>query len=124
MDNNRQENDWLSKELEREEKVSVQESFDNGIVEERKPKRKKKENDTSDPFFILDLITFSLMIPFLSATPGYSLMPIYLMFLFLLPGLVMWEIIFKKFPPTWYFILAFIIVVADIVYTTYHPLAG
>lgn len=121
MDNNRQEKDWLSKELEREMKVSVQDSFDNGIVEERKSKRKKKENDPSDPFFIMDIIIFSLIIPFLSLIPGYTLTPIYIMSFFMVPGLIIWEAIFKKFPPTWYFILALIVVIASIVVMINNP---
>ena len=121
MDNNRQEKDWLSKELVREKNVSVQDSFDNGNVEERKPKRKKKENDPSDPFFIMDIIIFSLIIPFFSLIPGYTLTPIYIMSFFMVPGLIIWEAIFKKFPPTWYFILALIVFIASIVVMINNP---
>ena len=103
------EKDWLSEQLDREKKVSVDTSFD----EENKPEKKKvkKENDTSDPFFVIDLILFSLMIPAFVGMSGHPLYPLLPFFIFLGPGTILWEIQLKKFPPRWYFILALVLTI-------------
>lgn len=95
---------WLTKELERERKVSIR-SLD-GIKEQEEPR-----SSTSDPFFVADLILFSLLLPFSVGISSLSLFPVLLLFCFLLPGLVLWECIFKKFPPTWYFAIALMLTV-------------
>ncbi len=86
-------NSWLTQELERERRVSIR-SFDG------KKALEERRSSTSNPFFVADLILFSLMLPFSVGLSGHSLFPVFLLFCFLLPGLVLWECFFKKFPPT------------------------
>ena len=99
------ENSWLAQELKRERREGVR-GFDENKVQ------KDRKNSTSDPFFVADLILFSLMLPFAVGISGHSLFPVFLLFCFLLPGLLVWESVCKKFPPTWYFALALILSVA------------
>jgi hypothetical protein len=102
--------DWFAKELEREREISAWD------LDERKTVRKYREegyNDSSDPFFVIDLILFSLLLPFNALIPGHSLFPVFLLFVFLLPGLILWEVLLKRFPPTWYFILALILTIVS-----------
>ena len=118
--------DWLAKELKRERRVSVWDldkiqgkpdtvhdarDLANEHHQEHHDRktRHQKTNSTSDPFFILDLILFSLLLPFNVGIQGQSLLPVYVLFCFLLPGLLMWEFLLHRFPPTWYFILALIL---------------
>ena len=109
---------WYAEEKERESRISAWD-IDEGrkLAEEHqalhhgsKPKR-QRSNGTSDPFFVLDLILFSLMIPFSTLVKGHSLLPMTLLFLFLSTGIIIWETIFKRFPPQWYFILALILTI-------------
>ena len=95
---------WLSQEQDRERRVSIR-SFDGNKAQE------EHRSSTSNPFFVIDLILFSLMLPFSVGISGHSLFPVFLLFCFLLPGLVLWECFFKKFPPTWYFVIALILTV-------------
>lgn len=97
-------NSWLTQELERERKTSIR-SFDGKKAQE------EHRSSTSNPFFVADLILFSLLLPFSVGISGLSLFPVFLLFCFLLPGLILWECFFKKFPPTWYFAVALILTV-------------
>ncbi|MBR4461031.1 MAG: hypothetical protein IKS51_00345 [Erysipelotrichaceae bacterium] len=122
---------WYAEEKERESRISAWD-FDEGknlreqhekncdakglALEHRtehqnRSKKRQRSNGTSDPFFVIDLILFSLMIPFSTAIPNHSLLPITVMFLLLSMGIIFWESLFKKFPPTWYFLLALILTV-------------
>ena len=99
-------NDWLDEQLKREENNSSL-NLDN---------RKKKNyfltsKGTSDPFFVIDLILMSLMIPFSLVIEDNPIMPSYILLMFVLPGVIMWDVIFHKFPPTWYFILGLIMAI-------------
>lgn len=108
--------DWLAEELKRESEISVWDLDERKIVGKY---REEGHNDSSDPFFVTDLILFSLLLPFSAAIPGLSLFPVFLLFIFLLPGLILWETLLKKFPPTWYFVLALILtIVAEAVTIT------
>ena len=98
------ENSWLAQELKRERRESIR-SFDENKT------RKEHRNSTSDPFFVIDLILFSLLLPFTVGITGHSLLHVFLLFCFLLPGLLLWEYLFKRFPPKWYFALALILTV-------------
>ncbi|MBQ6126139.1 MAG: hypothetical protein IJI77_03845 [Erysipelotrichaceae bacterium] len=95
------ENSWFAEELERERRESVR-NFDGN-------KEQKERSSTSDPFFVIDLILFSLLLPFSVGLSDHSLFPVFLLFCFLLPGLLMWEFLLKRFPPSWYFALALIL---------------
>jgi len=50
------ENSWFAEELERERRESVR-NFDGN-------KEQKERSSTSDPFFVIDLILFILLLPF------------------------------------------------------------
>ena len=96
------ENSWLAEELKRERRESVR-GFDGN------KERKEDRSSTSGPFFVIDLILFSLLLPFSVGLSDHSLFPVFLLFCFLLPGLLMWEFLLKRFPPSWYFALALIL---------------
>ena len=110
---------WYAEEKERESRILAWD-IDEGrkLAEEhqalhRGSKTQRQRNKgTSDPFFVLDLILFSLMLPFAVGISSHSLFPVFLLFCFLLPGLLVWESVCKRFPPTWYFALALILSVA------------
>ncbi|MBR2533686.1 MAG: hypothetical protein IKE50_02755 [Erysipelotrichaceae bacterium] len=97
------ENSWLAEELKRERRESIR-GFDGN-------KEQKERSSTSDPFFVIDLILFSLLLPFSVGLSDHSLFPVFLLFCFLLPGLLMWEFLLKRFPPSWYFALALILTI-------------
>ena len=97
--------DWLSKEKEREKKTNL---FSR--------KKKSQRAVTADPFFVFDLILFALMLPFTMAIPGHSLMPVYLLFCFICIGVILFEVLLNRFPPTWYFIAALLVtIIAEII---------
>ena len=98
--------DWLGEELKREENNTAW-----NIDSSKKKNYFLTSKGTSDPFFVLDLILMSLMIPFSLVIEDNPIMPSYILFIFVLPGVIMWDVIFHKFPPTWYFILGLIIAV-------------
>ncbi len=98
------ENSWFAEELKRERRVSIR-NFDGN------KEQKEDISSTSDPFFVIDLILFSLMLPFSVGISDHSLFPVFLLFCFILPGLLMWEFLLKRFPPSWYFALAPILTV-------------
>ena len=109
---------WYAEEKERESKISAWD-IDEGkklaqghqaFHQGSKPKR-QRNNGTSDPFFVLNLILFSLLIPFSTAVQDHSLLPMMILFLFLATGVIIWETVFKRFPPRWYFILALILTI-------------
>ena len=108
---------WYAEEKKRESRVSAWD-LDEGrkLAEEHQAEHQghtkhQRNNGTSDPFFVLDLILFSLIIPFSVAIPGHSLIPMLVLFLFLSMGVILWESIGKKFPPRWYFILVLILTI-------------
>ncbi len=105
--------DWFVEEKKRESRISARDLDGTKNLRKRREsaRNRQKDNDTSDPFFVLDLILFSLMIPFSLLISQHSLIPMTAMFLFLVTGGIVWESVFKKFPPQWYFILALILTV-------------
>ena len=98
------ENSWHAEELKRERRESIR-NFDGN------KEQKEHRSSTSDPFFVIDLILFSLLLPFSVGLSDHSLFPVFLLFCFLLPGLLMWEFLLKRFPPSWYFALALILTI-------------
>ena len=63
----------------------------------------------SDPFFVIDLILFSLLLPLAAGFRERSLIPVYVLFCFIMPGTIILEVQAKRFPPCWYFILALLL---------------
>ena len=109
---------WFAEEKKRESRISAWD-FDEGkkLAEEHRAEhqnrtgKRQRSSGTSDPFFVLDLVLFSLMVPFTTAIRGHSLIPMLVLFLFLSTGVILWESIGKRFPPRWYFILTLILTI-------------